>query len=785
MVKIEIDGKELEVQPGTTIIQAADAADIYIPRFCYHKKLSVAANCRMCLVEVEKMGKPQPACATPVGEGMKILTKSTKALQAQKAVMEFLLINHPLDCPICDQGGQCELQDLAMGFGADVSRYDEGKRAVTDPDLGPFISTDMTRCIHCTRCVRFGEEIAGVRELGAVNRGEHMSITTYVKHTVKSELSGNVIDICPVGALTSKPFRFQARAWELKQLPSVAVHDCIGSNIHLCYLRGQLLRVNPKENEAINEVWISDRDRFSYAGIHSAERALKPMIKQNGQWQEVDWAQAFDFVVNYLRNVTAKQADQVGFIASPSATCEELYLFQKLARGLNVKNIDHRLRQTDFSQQENQAAYPTLGVSIAEIEHRDAILLIGSNIQKDQPIAGLKVRKATLHGAKIAVINPVDHDFNFHVQNKLIVAPSEMLDMLAAVVKAAAEIKGKKNAVVDLCNSVTVHDGAREMAEMLCGSQKASIILGNFAHMHPQATLLQILAQALAEIIGATFGGLTWGANTQGAHIAGVLPHRTAEGVASEVGLNLQQMWQQQLKAYVLLGVEPELDSANSGKALRALQNAECVISLSSFVTDAMKNYADVILPIATLGETSGTLVNVEGKWQTFTGVVAPQGEARPAWKVLRVLGNLFELDGFDYVASEEVLAELKTISADKHAATATFVLPAALPAAKISGQDLQRISDVSLYTIDPLTRQSKPLQEMIAGDNLSAVRLNKKTAQRCNAIEGRDLIFRQAGQQMTMKVLLDERVPDNCVLLHEAIKETAGFAETFGLIEV
>lgn len=783
MANLEIDGKTLEVENGKTIIQAADDAGIYIPRFCYHKKLTVAANCRMCLVDVEKMGKPQPACATPVTDGMKVFTRSAKALEAQKAVMEFLLINHPLDCPICDQGGQCELQDLAMGFGASLSVYDESKRAVLDPDLGPLVATDMTRCIQCTRCVRFGQEIAGDRELGAVNRGEHMAITTYIKETVKSELSGNIIDICPVGALTSKPFRFKARAWELQQFPGIAAHDCLGSSIHLGRLRGELLRVNPKEDPSINEVWLSDRDRFSYTGVHSEQRALKPMIKRNDRWETVTWEAAFDVVVNSLRHVMADNQGQVGVIASPSSTCEELYLLQKLARGLGIQNIDHRLHQLDFTQQENQPLCPSLGMKIADIEDRDAILLIGSNIRKEQPIAGLKVRKANLKGAKICAINPINYDFNFVVDSKLIISPNEMVYELAAVLKAVAEMTSKNHSALGLCKPIDVNEQALKIAHTLVESKKASLILGSFALSHPLSTTLQALAQGIAELTGATYGSLTQGANAQGAWMAGVLPHRSAGGQAVDSGLHVQQMWQENLKSYILLNVEPELESANSGQALQALRQAECVIVLSPFVSETMKEYAHVILPIATFAETAGTFINIENKWQSFTGVVAPPAEARPAWKVLRVLGNLFGVDGFDYDSSDQVLVELRQL----HDNTRQVKPTANLTVASVDkGADgLQRITETPMYAIDNLVRRAEPLAKMLEKEEPACARVNAQTAANYRIQHGQMVKLTQAGQRVDLQLHIDERVPNGCVFIAAGIKETAGFGDTFGVVEM
>ncbi|OGT30128.1 MAG: NADH-quinone oxidoreductase subunit G [Gammaproteobacteria bacterium RIFCSPHIGHO2_12_FULL_35_23] len=785
MAKIEIDGKEVETLQGETIIQAADRIGAYIPRFCYHHKLSIAGNCRMCLVEVEKAPKALPACATPVAEGMKVFTKTAKAMEAQKAVMEFLLINHPLDCPICDQGGQCELQDLSMGFGADTSGFIEIKRAVPNPDLGPLIATDMTRCIHCTRCVRFEEEIAGQRELGAMFRGEHMEITTYVKHTVKSELSGNAIDVCPVGALTSKPFRFKARAWELTQTGSIAPHDCLGSNINLGTLRQELLRVTPRENEAINEIWLADRDRFSYVGVHSSERVLLPMIKKNGEWQKVSWQQAFEVALESLQKVLNKSgAESFGALVSPSATCEEHYLLQAFMRGIGSNNIDHRLRQQDFSDQQAAPLMPTLGVNINDIPLQNAILLIGSNIQKDQPIAGLKVRQATLKGTKVFAVNQLDYHFNFKVAEKLIVKPKQMVVALASIAKALSILTNQDHAAKTLFADVVVSAEAKAIAEQLCAAEKATILFGLQACNHSQAGLLRQLAALIAELSGKTLGFLSEGSNAQGAWLAGCVPHRRAGGqLLIKPGLNAAEMFQQQLAAYLLLGIEPELDCADSTQALTALKQAECVIALTAFVTDRMKEYATVILPIATFGETSGTFINITGEWQSFSGVVSPQGEARPAWKVLRVLGNVFQLEGFNYVASEEVLEQLRQIAATKVFSVkknplATFAI------GPVDDNHLQRITEVPIYSIDSLVRQSEPLQVMQQNEKLTALRVNKHTAEKLHLKAKQMVTVKQVGS-LTMPVEIDERVPAGCVLIMGGIKETVPLGAAQGLVEV
>ena len=536
MANIEINGKPLQVADGAMVIEAADNAGITIPRFCYHNKLSVAANCRMCLVEVEKVAKPVPACATPVTDGMKIFTKSTMALEAQKSVMEFLLINHPLDCPICDQGGECELQDIAVGFGQDLSRYTEQKRVVADKDIGPLIATEMTRCIHCTRCVRFGQEVAGIMELGATGRGENMRIGTYVERTVASELSGNVIDLCPVGALTSKPYRYTGRPWENDHSKSISAHDCLGSNIEIETRRNNVMRVLPADNESINELWLSDRDRFSYLGLKHQDRLQSPMIKQGNEWKEVDWQTALNYAYEGLKTVINKDGiENIGALVSPSATVEEMYLAQKLMRGLGSNNIDHRLRQSDFSDQDIAPQFPALGQSLDELENNDAILLVGSWIRKDQPIAGHRVRKASRNGAKIMTVNAVDFDFNFPVEEKIITSPSDMVSSLAEITKALLTLSGNKAAegLDALLSNIKTSDACLDIAKHLHSAEKATVILGTQAMLQPQLADLRALSNMIAELSGATITTLSDGANAAGAWLTGAIPHRACGGESS------------------------------------------------------------------------------------------------------------------------------------------------------------------------------------------------------------------------------------------------------------
>ncbi len=773
LVNIEIDGVPLQARRGAMIIEVADAAEIPIPRFCYHKKLSVAANCRMCLIQVEKVPKPLPACATPVTEGMKVYTKSPMAIEAQRGTMEFLLINHPLDCPICDQGGECDLQDLSLGYGSDYSKFSEMKRVVKDKNIGPLISTEMTRCIHCTRCIRFGEEIAGLKELGATGRGEHMSIGTYIEKALVSEMSGNVIDLCPVGALTSKPYRFTARTWEMKIRDSIAPHDCIGSNLYLQTRNDEVMRVDPRENEQINEVWISDRDRYSYEGLVSTDRLRVPMIKQDGNWQETDWNTALDFTVNRMKSVTATHGiGQFGTLVSPSCTLEEMYLAQLLTRGMGSANIDHRLRQLDFSDQDSAPVFPWLGQPIEDLERLDVALLIGSNIRKEQPIAGHRLRKAALAGGRLMAINPVDYEFNFPLSEKQIVSPAGMEHALAGIARAVLDHTGKSvpQALSDLLKDSAADDTHKAIAGHLVNAKKGSVLLGCYAHFHPAFSTLRLLAGFIAEATGTTLGYLTDGANSAGAWIAGAVPHRNAggEGVTG-TGLNARSMFESPLKAYLLLNIEPEFDCSDPATALNSLGNAEFVIALTPYYSDMMKQYANVLLPVTPFSETSGTYVNAEGLWQGFTGAVKPPGEARPAWKVLRVLGNFLELDGFDYVSSEDVRDELatKTTGILPSNASREPYVPGRLSA---QHDGMIRIADVPIYAVDNIVRRADALQQVAAANNDAAIRINETTARQQGLTEGDKAIACQNGHEVTLPVSIDDRLPDGCVLLPMAI---------------
>jgi NADH-quinone oxidoreductase subunit G len=656
IVNIEVNGVPVKAKKGQMIMQATDPADIYIPRFCYHDKLSVAANCRMCLVEVEKAPKPLPACATPVSEGMKVFTRSPKAVAAQRATMEFLLINHPLDCPICDQGGECELQDLSLGFGRDIARFSERKRVVKDKNLGPLVSTDMTRCIHCTRCVRFGQEIQGYPQMGATGRGENMEIGTYIEQSVDHELSANIVDLCPVGALNNKPFRYRARAWEMTQAALVSPHDSFGTNLYAHVLRGKLMRMVPRENEELNETWIADRDRFGFEGMYSSERAVEPQVRLDGQLKSVDWEVALQSAADALKKQSSAGAANIGFLASPSCTLEELFLFAQLARGIGSPHIDHRLRQLDFRASEAEAPFPHLGLKIAEMEKLEGALIVGSDLRREMPLLAHRLRKAATKGAKVAFLNPRRYDYLFPVAAYL-----ESLDLvgeLAALVHAAAA--AAQRAVPNNTPSAAVGDAHRAAVAALTSGTRKAVLLGTLAQRHPAYAVLKGLAGALASLTGASAGFITEGANAAGAYLAGVVPHRIAGGGAvATPGLSVRAMANSPRKAYVLLGgIDPAVDLADA----QMLNGAECIIAITSHLPEALKERVNVVLPMGTFAETSGTFVNGEGRWQSWAGAAKPLGESRPGWKILRVLSNLMNLHGMDFDSSDQVREALKTL---------------------------------------------------------------------------------------------------------------------------
>ena len=691
MVEIEIDGQKVQCQEGSVVMHAAEKAGTYIPHFCYHKKLSIAANCRMCLVDIEKAPKPMPACATPVTQGMIVRTKSDKAIAAQKSVMEFLLINHPLDCPICDQGGECQLQDLAVGYGGTTSRYEEEKRVVFHKEVGPLISMEeMSRCIHCTRCVRFGQEVAGAMELGMSHRGEHAEIETFLGQTIDSELSGNMIDICPVGALTSKPFRYHARTWELSRRKSVAAHDSSGANLIVQVKNNQVMRVVPLENEEVNECWIADRDRFSYEALNSEDRLTQPMLKQGGEWKTVDWQTALEYVANGLRNIQRDHgANSIGALVSPHSTVEELYLAGALVRGLGSDNIDYRLRNAEFGAAEGVR---TLGTSIASLSTLQRVLVVGSNLRKDHPLFALRVRHAVRHGAQLNVITS-QADFAHADAWAMPVAQAVLADAAAwaqALADVAAAIAAEKGVTAPAAGNVTAQ--AQAIAKSLLGGERKAVLLGNAAAHHANASSLLALANWIAEQTGASVGYLTEAANTVGAQWVGAQPQTG--------GKNAGQMLAGGLKAAILLNTEPEFDSAAGAAAAQSLGQAEMVVTLSPF--KANMAFSDVLLPIAPFTETSGSFVNAEGRLQSFHAVVKPLAETRPAWKVLRVLANLLEIPGVAFETSQDVLARATA----KPLAASNAVLAEIRLAGPVSAPAV-----ASIYQLDSIVRRAPSLQ--------------------------------------------------------------------------
>ena len=771
MIEIELDGKKVSVAEGSMVMHAADAAGITIPHFCYHKKLSIAANCRMCLVDIEKAPKPMPACATPVTQGMVVRTKSEKAIKAQKSVMEFLLINHPLDCPICDQGGECQLQDLAVGYGASSSRYDEEKRVVFHKNVGPLISMqEMSRCIHCTRCVRFGQEMAGVMELGMQHRGEHSEITTFLGRTIDSEVSGNMIDICPVGALTSKPFRYQARTWELSRRKSVSPHDSTGTNLIVQVKGNQVLRVVPLENNDVNECWIADRDRFSYEALNSVQRLQRPMIKQGGQWVAVDWDTALGYVADGLKRIKAEHgAVGIGAVGSAHRTVEELHLLAKLVRGLGSESIDTRTRHADFSNTAAAGKALWLGASIASLSQLDRAFVVGSFLRKDHPLFALRIRQAVRKGGAVLSLNAVHDDWAMPVAASITAAPGAWAQALADVAGYIATAKG-----VDAPAVAQVSAEAEAVAQALLSGERKAVLLGNAAAQHPQAATLLVLANWIAAQTGATVGYLGEAANSVGAQLVKALP--------GAGGLNAAQMLTEPMKALLLLDVEPAHDAANAAAAQAALAGAGLVVALTSFQDAAVPN-ADVLLPIAAFTETSGSFVNAEGRLQSFTGVVKPVGEARPAWKVLRVLGNLLGLGGFSQESADDVRAD----ALGDAATLATRLDNSSGAAIKLgaAAAGLQRLADVPIYATDALVRRAPALQATADAKHAAQASLPSVLWQHLGLNPGDRVRVAQDGAVAVLPARLDASLANNVVRVPAGLAETATLGAMFGAITV
>ena len=776
-LNIEIDGKALTVESGDTIMDAANAAGITIPHFCYHKKLSIAANCRMCLVQVEKAPKPLPACATPVTDGMKVQTRSDYAIAAQKSVMEFLLINHPLDCPICDQGGECTLQDLAVGYGGSSSRYQELKRVVREKNLGPLIATDMTRCIHCSRCVRFGQEIAGIMELGMAGRGEHTEVMPFLESQVASELSGNVIDLCPVGALTSKPFRYTARSWELSRRPSISPHDSLGSNLDVHVKDNKVMRVLPRENEDVNECWLADRDRFSYQGLNTPERLTQPMIKQNGQWVETPWQAALEYVADKLKAIPA---EQIGALSTPYRPAEELFLLQKLMRSLGSGNVDHRLRQSDFSLDDKAHGGFWLGMPVTYMSRLNRMLVVGSNLRKDHPLMAHRIRESVRWYGELNLINAAEDEFLGKVHAKRIVAPSQLAAALAGVCRALAELKNLP--VPGIAAHGVADDIAKKMAESIAGGETRAVFLGNMAQHHPSYAQIHALAQEVAKLAGASFGVLGEAANSVGAVAVGAIPGRGPLGQTAIKGLNAQQMLTVPLSAYLLLGVEVELDTHDPVTAMSSINAADFVVVMAPYKGKSL-DYADVLLPIAPWTETSGTFVNTEGRVQSFAAVVKPLGETRPAWKVLRVLGNLLGLAGFDHNDSKEVLRDAlgDTPTGNVQAFLSNEVSGVA-PAQPQAVSGLERVAEVPIYQTDAVVRRSASLQ-MTQDAALPVARMHGNLIAKLGLTENGRVSVRQTASALTLKVQRDDLLPDNCVRIPSGHPLTAGLGPMFGPI--
>ncbi|MCW8925904.1 MAG: NADH-quinone oxidoreductase subunit NuoG [Xanthomonadales bacterium] len=782
MVSIEVDGKAMQVPKGSMIIEATDKAGISIPRFCYHEKLSISANCRMCLVDVEKAPKPVPACATPVMDGMKVYTQSRRAIDAQHGVMEFLLINHPLDCPICDQGGECELQDLSMGYGRSVSRFTERKRVVKDHDIGPLVQTDLTRCIQCTRCVRFMDEIAGTQELGMLGRGDRAEISTCLEQGIDSELSGNVIDLCPVGALTNKPFRFSARAWELMAKPSLAAHDGVLSNLWYHTRYGKVLRAVPRDCEPANETWLSDRDRYAHFGLESDDRVLQPMVKVDGRWSDVTWEEGIKAASRALRSTVSEYgAKLLGVLMSASASTEEYFLAQRLARGLDCANIDHRLREQDFSDDAARTGPTAFSSAMAAIDDSDAILLVGSHIRQEAPILGQRVRKAWRRGATVAALNPVDWNFHFTVADKVISAPQNMVADLAAIAVAVARETGKNlpetlQAAYDDSRETETH---KRIAGMLNRDGNGMLILGQSAMAHGQAGWLRQLAAWICEATGSILNMVPHGGNTTGATMAGALPGQGCGGAEVEQGLDARKMLETPLKGYLLWDVEPGFDMANPALARNALKSSENVVAVASFAGEDLKDVADVILPLAPLAESEGTYYALDSQSFKVSQAAKPAGQSRPGWKILRRLGGDLELDGFTQVdlgsLQDEMLAAIGTPQ------YTPGDIELALPP---TDGEMYRVGEVAMYAVDGLCRRSAYLQQTVHGE-IEFVGLNPADARSKGFAEGAQVKVSQDGASAVLPLRICAELPPGAVWLKGAGKASSQLGDSFGPISV
>jgi len=787
-ITVTINGQQVEAQAGALLIDVADDNDIVIPRFCYHKKLSVAANCRMCLVEIERSPKPMPACATQVMDGMVVQTRSAAALAAQKSTMEFLLINHPLDCPICDQGGECELQDVAMGFGEGVSKYTEQKRVVMDKNIGPLIATDFTRCIHCTRCVRFGDEIAGLPEMGATGRGEHMEIGTYIEKSISSELSGNVIDICPVGALTAKPSRYTARPWELTQHASISAHDCVGTNTYVHTRGNEVIRVVPRENESINESWISDRDRFSYMALKQDNRIVEPMLRDNGQLKAVDWETALKAATEKLSASANSDASKIAALVSPQATLEEQFLLQKLFRGLGSNNIDHRLSQVDFSSQDKAAVMPWLGRSIASFESLNTALVVGANLRLEQPILSHRLRKAALNNnAEVSSVSHLSGQYNFPLIADLAGSAEHLPSELAAIAQSAAEQSDNSlsSRLADLLEASKPSKEHRDIATSLVEGEQAAIIVGLQALSSPHLSLIQELCEAISAITGASLGYLSPSANSAGACLAGCTPHRGAAGEAVEiVGENSRQIIESNHSVLLTLGINPGLDIANAEAVQSLAEKNNFVISVNSFSNEFDDNHADLILPLACLGETSGTFVNVEGLWQSFKGCVNAKAQSRPGWKILTALGQLLLPGEFEYASSSLVKDDVKAQCHDV-ALNNLCGIQSTNKGIPAKSKSLQRIGFVPIYASDELCRESMPLQSTPLAKQQNAIVMSREQAVKLKLADADQVHISQGQGTAILPIRLDQNVPLGCVSIPCGTEAVKNLGVAFGAVEL
>lgn len=783
LVTIEIDGQRIEAQRGQMLIAASDRAGIYIPRFCYHEKLSIAANCRMCLVEVEKSPKPLPACATPIVEGMKVFTHSKLAREAQQGTLEFLLINHPLDCPVCDQGGECPLQDQAMGYGNDASRFGERKRVVSSHDIGPLVATEMTRCIHCTRCVRFGEEVAGAVEMGFPGRGEAAYIATFLDRPLDSEVSGNMIDLCPVGALTSKPYRFAARSWELENHRGISPHDCVGTNLNIQTLRGQVERVLPRDNPQVNACWLADRDRYSYEAVNTVQRLTKPMCKKHGVWRAVSWETALRAACRGLKTALADSgSDALGALAGYTSTLEEYYLLQKLTRALGSNHIDHRMQQRDFRDDAVSPDFPASELPIHQFDNIGAALLVGSNIRKEQPLLALRLRTAVHRpaaggkGARISIINPLAYQQNFATETSLAVGaelPVYLAGVAAQLAKTSAVrlpseikkwVKSTKSMVTD-CAAIA--HSLREAAA------NGVVLIGALAQQHEDASVLRGIAQWICQTTGNRLAILTPG-NSAAAWRAGCLPHRTVNGKpVSQPGYDVGAMFKRPRRAYLLLASNPQLDGMHGKAAAAALKKAEFVVCITAYQNESTleSEYADVLLPMSAFTESAGTFINCEGRIQHAEAAAPPLGESRPAWKILRVLGNFLDLPDFDYMSLSQVTAEITQAETEAAAQPDAWSIPP--PAQSEHKHELQLLLDMPIYRGDQIVRNAPALQKT-ADNPPPAARLNQAMIEQLGFTEESQVVVKNGSARVTLPLQADARIPPQCVYVPVGYEQTA-----------